>query len=157
MDAPLIKNKFSLVIAGILTIPLLYFIADRIQLLHVGVHVDGVVEEVTAHNDRCSRRSGKHTTYYDCTKYNAIIGFNTLPPPIHSTFELSWWSESWHNQPVTYSSRQKWDLTKVIYDPKKISRVYEDTLWGIWWVPIMNLVMQLSFFGWAFSEEKKKY
>lgn len=157
MEEPLIKNKASLYIAIILIIPLLYFITDRIQLIQVWKHVIWKVEKVISYNDRCSRRSGKRTIYYDCTKYTATVWFDTLPPPpsIHSTFELSWWSERWRDQPISYSSRQEWDPTRVIYDPNKISRVYEDTIWWIWWVPIMNFIIQINFLFWAFSEKKR--
>lgn len=152
----LIKNKLFFIIAILLTIPLLYFIFDRIQLTKVWKHVIGKVENVTAYNGRCSRWSWKHRTYYDCTKFTAIIWFDTLPPPIHSIFNLSWWSKRWRNQPISYSSRQIWDPTRVIYDPNKLSRAYEDTIWWIWWVPFMNFIIQLSFLFWAFSEKKEE-
>ncbi len=155
---PIIKNKILFVISMILLVWVLYFIADRIQFLLIAAHTTWIVESVTASNDRCSERRNKRTYHYDCTRFHADIWFDTLPPPpiVHSNFNLSAWSVRWHNQPLSRATRHEWGVTKVTYDPTNISRVYEDTLFGVWWTPISIFFAQIMTFFWAFSEKKKR-
>ncbi len=155
---PVIKNKISFVVSMILLVWVIYFVIDRIQFLSVAAHTTWVVESVTASNDRCSERRNKRTYHYDCTRFHAVIWFDTLPPPpiVHSNFNLSAGSVRWHDQPLSLASRYESEITKVTYDPKNISRVYEDTLFGVWWTPITAFFAQIiTLFG-AFSEKKKR-
>lgn len=155
---PIIKNKVMFVISMILLLWCIYFIIDRIQFLSVAAHTTGKVESVTATNDTCSERRNKRTYHYDCTRFHAVIGFDTLPPPpiVHSNFGLSAGSVRWHNQPLSRATRHEWNSTKVAYDPTNISRVYEDTLFGVWWTPLTTFFAQIMTLLGALSEKRNK-
>lgn len=145
-----VKQPIWLIVALLWLLLIGYFVVDRIQLLQVWERVTWKVINITSYNSRCW---GKHK--HDCTEYTAYVDFTTLVGQ-KSEFTVSGWDSYWHNQPISDSFRRIWEPVKVIYDPKNISRVYEDTLWGVWWVPIMTFFFQiLSFFS-AFTEPKKK-
>lgn len=145
-----IKQPIWLIVAWILFFVILYFIADRIQLIQVGEHVIGNITNITAYNSRCG---WKHK--HDCTEFTAYVGFKTIKWE-SSTFSVWGGNSTWHNQPIASSYRKIWWEVKVIYDPNSIVRVYEDTLWWIWGVPIMTFFFQIMTFFSAFSEPKKK-
>lgn len=156
---PSIKNKFVFFISiGILLIAI-YFVIDRIQFVSVAKHTSWEVELVNAKNDVCSERRNKRTHYYDCTKFTATIEFDTLPPPpiIHSRFTLSAGSVRWHNQPLSRATRYQGQPTKVTYDPDKIDRVYEDSLYWVWWEPIMAFFAHIMTLISSFTEKRKHY
>lgn len=154
---PLIKNKMIFIISIGLLIWVIYFIIDRIQFLSIASHTTWVVESVTAANATCSERRNKTTHYYNCTKFHAVIGFDTLPPPpiVHSVFWLSAGSARWYDQPISRATRYEWWSTKVTYDPSNLDRVYEDTLFGVWWTPIMMFFAQIMTLISSFTEKKK--
>lgn len=155
---PLIKNKMIFIISIGILIWVVYFIIDRIQFLSVASHTMWVVESITTSNDRCSERRNKRTYYYDCTKFHAIIGFDTLPPPpiVHSTFWLSAGSVRGHDQPLSRATRHEGESTKVTYDPSNLDRVYEDTLFGVWGTPIIMFFAQIMTLISSFTEKKKQ-
>lgn len=145
-----VKQPTWLVVAGIIFCGILYFIFDRIQFLSIAERVTGIVSNISAYNDRCW---WKHK--YDCTEFTATVDFMTLHWE-KNNFSISWGSERGHNQPISYSSRRIGGAIAVAYDPANIERVYEDTLWGIWWTPIMAFFLQIISFISAFSEPKKR-
>lgn len=157
MNFPEIKNKVGLVIAWLILIPLAYLVYDRLQLLYVGERVVGVVENIWVSNGDCESGGYRGSRTYSCTRYDAIIGFETKPPTVHRTHILSWWSKNGHNQPISYSSRQVGDATKIIYDPEKASRIYENTIWGIWSIPLIIFFFLLAFVVSALTEDRKDF
>lgn len=147
----LIKKPWLLVVSIILAFVILYFIVDRIEFITNAEKTIGRVQSISVRNDRCGGRRNR----YECTEFSALIGFTTKAGK-YGQFNIRAGSARGHNQPISRANLQTSDYVNVIYDPRDITRVYEDSFYGVWGTPIMIFFFQISTLFGAMSRPKDK-
>ena len=119
---------------------------------------DGIVTEVIGRNATCSKRksgtgeSSRIRNRKDCTRYSATVQFDTANGERRSV-ELAFGKATGHDKPISYARQPVGTTVPLIYDPKDLSRVFENTVWALWGPTIMlflaHVVMLLvSFLRW---------
>ena len=151
----MIKSMFLFIGSCFLFIFVLVFLAMRISFLSRAEKVDGHVTSVSSYNDRCSSGSRRRRTYYDCTKFSAVISFVTNRGEGHS-FTVSAGSSRGHNQPDTYASYRPGEAVPVLYDPKDPSNACRNTFMDKWGTPFMLFVFQIITLIASMTEKKRR-
>ena len=144
-----IRNGFFFVISVVLLLPLGYFVVDRVQFVSSAQRVHGVVDHVTARNERCGRKRSRH----NCTKFRALLTYEVQSRQYQ--IEVSAGSSRGHNQPTSYADYRIGQLERVAFDPSQPSRAYRDKLWDIWGAPIATFLFQVAAFVAGISERRK--
>ncbi len=144
----MIKSVFLFFVSVILFLVGCGFLVQRIAFLSKAEKVVGQVSNVASENDRCSssrrrRRGGSSRTYYDCTKFQAEISFNTLSGQ-YSSFVVSAGTSRGHNQPLSLASYRNGDPVPVLYDPKDLSTACRDSFMDKWGTPFMVFLFQFA-------------
>jgi hypothetical protein len=142
MRIPVIRQPIWAYISGALLLVALGFVVERVLFLQKAEQVTGVVSDISSYNDRCGR-SGKHRRRYACTKYNATIDFTTLRGE-SVRLTVSAGSTRGQDRPISNASKRVNQSVAVVYDPDNPAKAYEDTLFGVWGVPILIFIFQIA-------------
>lgn len=145
------KKFLLLAVAVGLTLPLLYFLIDRIQFVSVAQTTPGTVEQVTAKNSTCKRR---RYSRYACTLFRATIGYDVEGR--HYRLQVAAGRARNHNQPISRAKYRKGERERVAFDPDRPSRAYRDTFWDIWGTPLMTFFVQLAALIAGRAEQRRK-
>ena len=92
----------------------------------------GEVITVDASDDTCGSKRSRHS----CTKFTARVQYQT-PPDLTFHILVSAGSARGHGQPVERAVPNVGDRLEVVYSTETPSRAYQNTLFGVWGVPLM--------------------
>ena len=149
----MIKQPWALAISGIFLFIAVYYVVERAFFIMSAEKTLGSVVKVESYNSRCG--GGKRRSKYDCTKFTSYVRYFNLK---NSPYEISLSSGSsrGHNQPDSYARLKMGESVPIIYDPKNPAKAYEDTIWGVWGVPIMLFFGQICSFLISISQPKTR-
>ena len=134
-------TRLYLWVAALLTLPLLYFLIDRIDFVWSSKTVMSTVENVRGENDTCG---GKRK--YRCTRYYAMLQYDVDDATYR--IEVGAGRERGYDQPLELANHRVGQAVQVAYDPSKPARAYRDTFWDIWGAPLITFFLQIcAFFG----------
>jgi hypothetical protein len=146
-----IKSGFLFGLSLLLTLPLGYFLYDRIEFVRTAQRINATVEDIWASNDRCGRKRAR----YACTKYQARLRYEVQGGQYR--LSVSAGQSRGHNQPISRAEYRIGGTDVVAYDPRKPSRGYRDRTWDIWGAPVVTFFIQIAAFVGSFSEQRKRY
>jgi hypothetical protein len=147
----MIRQPLFAIISFICFLVVGYFIVDRCLFLYSAERANGRVIKVVGHNSWCGYRRSRHP----CTEFDAVVEFSTQVSSYH-TLEVSAGSARDYYQPLSRASLRVGSVVSVVYDPSNPKRAYNDSLWGVWGMPIMIAMFQLSSLLASMSEPKNK-
>lgn len=147
----MIKQPWLLLISAALLVGVLGFTADRLIFLATAEKTNGTVERVTSSNGRCGSKKRKHP----CTRFDAEVGFTTKAGRTGAV-TVSAGSTRGYDQPTTNADLHVGDSVRVVYNPRKPSKAYEDSTWGVWGTPLILLIGQVATMFGAFSEGRRR-
>lgn len=142
-----VKQPVYFWVAVLATLPLAYFLIDRVHFVWSSRTVMSSVEKVTASNGRCG---GKRR--YNCTKFQAELKYRVGDR--NYWLSVSAGSERGHNQPLHYARHQRNQRVQIAYDPRNPARAYRNTLFDIWGAPIITFFVQICSFIGSLTEPK---
>jgi hypothetical protein len=148
----MIKRPFLASVSLILFLGLAYFVIERIIFINNAEHTEGTVTEIRARNSTCG--GSRRRRSYSCTKFNANVKYQvTNKEYILNLSAGSARGDNRSTEQATYNYHQK---INVIYNPKDPAHAYEDSIWGVWAVPIMLFFGQIVTFITSLTEPKKR-
>jgi hypothetical protein len=139
-----VRNPFAFWIGVLLTLPLSYFLVDRIDFAWSSRTEVGSVVEISARNSTCSK------SRYDCTVFKAKVRYRVGEDL--RRFWISAGTARDHNRSKGEANLHVNQLVPVVYDVRNPARVYRDTFWEVWGPPFLTLVFQLAMFMVALQE-----
>lgn len=141
------KEIWVVIVFGVVLILFLSSCIERVLFLKNAVRVNGTVLSITGTEGTCvdyrrpRYRAGEKRIRFDsCTKFVATVGY-TSPNNARSTFIVEAGQRRGIEQPIKYASLIVGERVQAIYDSRDPARVYKDTLWGVWDVPIMIFIV----------------
>lgn len=143
-----VKQPFFFWVGVLITLPLVYFLADRIHFVHSARAVMSTVENVRGENSRCGGKRRRN-----CTKFYAQLSYRV--DEMRYRLEVSAGSTSGHNQSISNAKHYRNQLVPVAYDPRRPQRAYRDAFWDIWGAPLGTFFVQLFAFAGGFSEKRR--
>jgi hypothetical protein len=138
-----IKNKWFAGISFILLIIFAGFVIERLAFIRSADTTDGTVISVDSRNGRCG--GGRRKRSYACTRFESTVEFVSKSGARY-TLLVSSGSARGQNQPRSKARLQEGSLVPVIYDPTNPASVYENTVWGVWGMPILLFFLQIGTF-----------
>lgn len=147
----MIKQPWLLVVSGILLVVALGFAIDRALFLVTAERTSGSVERITSSNGRCGSKKNK----YDCTRFQAIVGFTTKDGRA-GEITVSAGSSRGYDQPSSAADLSVRQAVPVVYSPRNPAKAYQNSLWGVWGAPLMAFIGQLATLFGSFSEGRRR-
>ena len=147
----MIKHPWLLAVSGVCLLIALWLVVDRTMFLRSAEETTGTVVELSGRNDRCGRRKAR----YSCTKFSAHVEYETQSGSTH-TLQISAGSARGHNQPASSARVRKGGPVSVVYAPDQPTRAYENTLFGVWGVPLLAGFAQIATFLGSLVEGRKR-
>ncbi len=149
-----IRQPWAFALALLLALGFLGYVAERLIFLQKAARTTGTVVSVEAYNSSCG--GGRRRSSYPCTKYRASISFTALDKLTHR-FTISAGSARGSNQPKNRARPAADQKVPVVYDPKNPGKAYEDSIWGVWGVPISLLIAHLISLFTSLSEPRRRF
>jgi hypothetical protein len=144
-----VKSPVLFACSLVLAVVFLGFVADRVLFLIGAVHTTANVVNLSAENARCS--CGKRC-HYDCTKFQAQVSFETAQAP--AAVWVSAGSAHGYDCPVAQARYGIGDPVPVLYNPRRPSEAYRNTVGDIWGAPLVALLFQVVTLIGSFSERR---
>ncbi len=133
--------------------PWLFFLSFIIGAIAVGFAVErlifissaqktiGQVIGLESYNDRCG--GGRRRRSYACTKFTANIQFFDRQGSRYE-FQSSAGSSRGSNRSIDNADYSVGVGVEVIYNPKNPKKVYVNTIFGVWGIPIVLFFTQIG-------------
>lgn len=134
-----IKRPSLLLIGALLTLPLVYFLVERIDFMRSSRKAVATVESVQARHYSC-RRGVDHL----CTEFAATLTFNVDGKTHWFLVDAGW--VRFRTEVLRRARYQVKELLYVVYDVRKPDHAYVDTLWNVWGTPLLILLAQIAAF-----------
>jgi hypothetical protein len=147
----MIKQPIWAIVSLALLVVIAGFIVERCIFLYNAERAIGRVIAVDSHNGTCGHRRSR----YACTEFDATVEFSTRMAARY-TLEISAGTARGYDQPLSRASRRVSDGVWVVYNPNKPTKAYEDSVWGVWGMPIVLALFQLTSLLVSISEPKGK-
>jgi len=149
----MIRQPLSLAFAGLLAVVLIGYVIERMIFLSTAVKASGTVISVDAHNGRCG--GGRRRAKNPCTKFNSTVEFQASNGRPYR-FSVSSGSTRGSDKPTSNARLKIGAAVPVVYSPKDPSKAYEDSLWGVWAIPIFLFVGHLAALVASFMEPRRR-
>ena len=145
----MIRQPLWAIVSLVVLVVLAGFVVERCMFLYRAERAIGRVIAVDSYNSTCGRRRSR----YSCTEFDATVEFSTKTAARY-TLEVSAGTARGYNQPLSRASRRVSDGVPVVYDPNKPTKAYEDSVWGVWGMPIILAMFQVASFFSSLCEPK---
>jgi hypothetical protein len=136
----------------VLALVVLGFVADRTLFLLRAVRTTGNVVDLNATNGRC--RCGKRC-HYDCTKFQALVRFQTREEP--ATLWVSAGTSHGHNAALASAQYGVGNPVPVVFNPRNPTEAYRNSLWDVWGLPILTFFFQIATLIGSFTQRRHYY
>lgn len=124
---------------------------ERLHFLSTASRTTGEVTGISAENSRCGGRRHR----YACTKFQADVAFRAEDGERY-TMTIGAGSTRGRDASKALASRRRGDDVKVVYDPGKPTKAYEDSTMGVWGGPLMTLFAQIITFFSSLTEPRRR-
>jgi hypothetical protein len=148
----MIKQPLVAGIALIFFLAFTYFVVERVLFINAAERTVGTVTEVLSKDGRCG--GGRRRRRYPCTKFVAVVTYVVDQKMFR--LNLSAGSARGYDRPIDRASYTHQQHVKVVYSRENPAHAYEDSLWGVWAVPIILFFGQLVTFITSLVEPRKR-
>lgn len=145
-----IWDGFLFTVGVSMTLPVWYFVSDRIDFVRSARSAMGTVDDVRAWHSSCGTKESPD----DCTNFEATLRYSVDEEDYR--IEVSAGREYRRYSPISDAEHQIDDQVPVVYDPRQPSRAYRDTFWDVWRYPIWALIVQVCALYGGFTAEEQE-
>jgi hypothetical protein len=147
-----IKQPWLLKVSAFFLIVAVYLVIDRSIFLTTAEKAQGTVESIVADNGTCGSNRRSHS----CTKFKAAVRYEARTGGTH-IIEIDAGSAHGHNAPESSARYRVGGAVEVVYSQRDPSQAYQDTLFGIWFAPILAGIAQLAALAGSLAEGRRRH
>ena len=149
----MIKQPWLFGLSMILLLVAGAFALERLRFLRQAEKVQGTVTQIMASDGKSSGGKGRRSQ--DCTRFTAEIRFATRSGGT-GRISIGAGSSRGHGQSISHADYRVSQTVPVVYDPRNMAKAYQNSLMGVWDIPIYILVAQFSALIASLSEARQK-
>jgi hypothetical protein len=144
-----VRRPFYFWLAVATTLPLAYFLIDRIDFALSSRTVAATVAEISARNSGCTK------SRYDCTVFDASLRYRVGESRYQISVSAGTARE--HNQPTSAARFYVNELVSIVYDARDPARAYLNTFWAVWSAPFLTFNLHRPMWCSSLQEKRRSW